>query len=99
MIDLGKFVYIKVTTTLDDHMLEAGWPVIDIRYFDDREDVLKDIEHYINKAKNKPKLIEYHNDFWGLKSDQWLLIFPDGESIAYKKLGSISEDFSIGKDT
>ena len=100
MIDLGEFVYIKVTTTLNELLLEAGWPIVDVRYFNNREDMLKDKDHFINSSKVKPKLVkEYHNDFWGLKSEQWLLIFPDGSSVAYKKLGSIYEDFSIGKDT
>jgi hypothetical protein len=99
MIDLGeKFVYIKVRTMLDAQYLEAGWPIIDITYFDKREDMLRDKDNYINNSRVKPKFVkEYHNDFMGFRREQWLLIFPDGSIVAYKEMGSLYEDRSIVK--
>lgn len=99
MIDLGeKFVYIKVRTMLDAHYLEAGWPIIDITYFDKREDMLRDKDNCINNSRVKPKFVkEYHNDFMGFRREQWLLIFPDGSIVAYKEMGSLYEDRSIVK--
>ncbi len=99
MIDLGEtFIYIKVTTMLDEQYLEAGWPMIDITYFDKREDMLKDKDNHINNSRVKPKYVkEYHNDFMGFQREQWLLIYPDGSSVAYKQIGNLYEDRSIGK--
>lgn len=96
MIELGDtFVYIKVRTMLDEEYLEAGGPIIDISYFDKKEDMLRDKDNYINNSRVKPKFVkEYHNDFMGFQHEQWLLIFPDGSSVAYKEMAHIHKDRS-----
>lgn len=92
MIELGKNVYIKVRTMIDAHYLEAGWPIIDISYFDNKEDMLRDKDNYINNSRVKPKIVkEYYNNFMFGKRLQWLLIFPDGSTVAYKEMSAIFE--------